>query len=398
MKRGCVENGLKLNLKYNHMDQIDYLQGYHRSGWKYVVSELLQYQDPKGIKCDMNVDRTFHWLKPSFLPYRDPWIGFVHHTFNTSFSSYNNVELLKNDLFIESLHHCKCLFVFSKQEKIRWENELSKLSSPLSSINVQFVIHPTEIVLNLFTLEKFQNNTNPGIIQIGAWLRNTYSIFKLNDGKSKLPLKGTTLTKYAVIGKDMDKYYKPKNFFNKLSKYLFGERCKLNVLARGSVLSSNGFYPLITYPNRNHDHGTDHGISRDSSSSRKCLYEIGAFDLLKEYDDSVQLLNLQTDHEYDELLAKNVVFIDLIDAAAVNTILECIVRNTPIIVNRLSAILDLLGEEYPLFYNELQDITKFTLDDIINAHLYLTRIDKYQFSITNFKKLLKKVLDQKEDF
>ena len=61
-------------------------------------------------------------------------------------------------------------------------------------------------------------------------------------------------------------------------------------------------------------------------------------------------------YNYDLLLMQNIVFINLIDASAVNTILECIVRNTPIIVNKIDGIIDYLGEDYPLYYNELSVI------------------------------------------
>ena len=47
-------------------------------------------------------------------------------------------------------------------------------------------------------------------------------------------------------------------------------------------------------------------------------------------DNIVVQERLSNDH-YDSLLAENIVFINLIDASAVNTVLECIVRNTPFI-------------------------------------------------------------------
>ena len=66
---------------------------------------------------------------------------------------------------------------------------------------------------------------------------------------------------------------------------------------------------------------------------------------------SVEVMEHLSDSAYDELLSDIVVFLNLIDASAVNTVIECIVRNTPLIINRLPAIVEILGEDYPLLSN-----------------------------------------------
>ena len=91
--------------------------------------------------------------------------------------------------------------------------------------------------------------------------------------------------------------------------------------------------------------------------------------------------------EYDELLEKNIVFVDLIDASANNAILECIVRNTPIIVNKLEAVVEYLGEDYPLYFENLSDIPSLLeKDKIVEAHQYLCKLDKTELSIDYFCK------------
>jgi hypothetical protein len=45
---------------------------------------------------------------------------------------------------------------------------------------------------------------------------------------------------------------------------------------------------------------------------------------------------------------------DLYDATSNNAIVECIIRNTPIIVNKLPGVVDYLGENYPLYFNILR--------------------------------------------
>ncbi len=77
--------------------------------------------------------------------------------------------------------------------------------------------------------------------------------------------------------------------------------------------------------------------------------------------------------EYDELLSKNIVFLDLYDSAANNTVLECIVRRTPMILNKTAGAIEYLGELYPLFYDSLDQVPMLlTLDMIKKTVEYLS--------------------------
>ena len=93
----------------------------------------------------------------------------------------------------------------------------------------------------------------------------------------------------------------------------------------------------------------------------------------------------QTFEEYDKLLTQNIAFIDLFDSAANNTVLECITRNTPIILNRTPGVLEYLGSGYPLYFDNLSDV-KFllTADNIVLAHEYLKSMDKSRFTMKRF--------------
>jgi hypothetical protein len=95
--------------------------------------------------------------------------------------------------------------------------------------------------------------------------------------------------------------------------------------------------------------------------------------------------------EYDELLSNNVVFLNLVDASACNTIIECIVRNTPILVNRLPAVVEYLGNDYPLYYNSFEEAYEILSDNdkLLKAHKYLVNKDKTFLSIENFIDKLK---------
>ena len=77
--------------------------------------------------------------------------------------------------------------------------------------------------------------------------------------------------------------------------------------------------------------------------------------------------------KYDQLLAENIVFIHLYDSSANNTIIECIVRNTPILVNPLDPVREYLGDEYPFYFSTLAEAAQKAADyDLVQkAHRYL---------------------------
>ena len=66
-------------------------------------------------------------------------------------------------------------------------------------------------------------------------------------------------------------------------------------------------------------------------------------------------------------------------------ILECIVRNTPVLVNRIEGVIDYLGEDYPLYFDNLKEIDDLLdIRKIKEAHLYLKKMDKKKFKIEMF--------------
>ncbi len=67
----------------------------------------------------------------------------------------------------------------------------------------------------------------------------------------------------------------------------------------------------------------------------------------------VELVKRLDSHAYQTALASSIVFINLIDAAANNTILECIARGTPILINDVGGVKEYVGEDYPLLYSDM---------------------------------------------
>ena len=123
-----------------------------------------------------------------------------------------------------------------------------------------------------------------------------------------------------------------------------------------------------------------------ASSTRKLMLECKATRYSIK-DPEELMYYTKTFEEYDSFLEKNIVFIDLIDSAANNTVLECIVRNTPIIVNRTAGVVEYLGEGYPLYFDSLTEVTRLvSYENIKRAHMYLKKIDKSRFTMETFVK------------
>ncbi len=100
----------------------------------------------------------------------------------------------------------------------------------------------------------------------------------------------------------------------------------------------------------------------------------------------VEVLPFLTNSEYDELLATNIVFIDLYGASANNAVIECIVRGTPLLINPLPAVREYLGDEYPFYFTSRQQAARKaqSLALIKETHEYLTAMDKSALSFEQF--------------
>jgi len=85
--------------------------------------------------------------------------------------------------------------------------------------------------------------------------------------------------------------------------------------------------------------------------------------LTEEQNKSVKLVDHLSNDEYDKLLTQNIVFLDLYDSSANNAIIECIARGTPLLINKHPAVIEYLGEEYPFYFENYDDVTN-KLNDI----------------------------------
>ena len=366
-----------------YIDQND-KSGVHRSGWAHVFENLVPYNNSNApILLDLYADRTFHWKREIYkqigvIPYRKPWIGFVHHTFDQTFSEYNNSVLFDCPEFLESLPMCRGIIVLSHYLKYRFEYEFSERGIEPTPIYV--LTHPTETHVPHFDMNLFLKNPDKKLLHIGGWLRNIFSFYNL-DLNSSLMIKKSdmvdiprkccvpnlrellqkdrklvehSIRKVALKGKYMNNYYPPAHLDKQLSRLL-----------------SN--LDLV-----------------DESDSKFCSQTNMNNNWLKHMVEYLNGMNSKTDimetvdnKTYDELLTNNVVFLNLVDGSAVNTLIECVVRNTPIFVNRHPAVVEILGDHYPLYYRRPEDINRMLENPVCikMAHEHLKRIKKGLYDI-----------------
>lgn len=374
-KRGLVYYPTITNFHRQIFINIDFIFSndftkYHRSGWSYVVGGLMNLDASTMLRqsdvfIDTYVDRTFHWGRDIMktlgeIPYTKPWYGFIHHTFDTTHSGNNCHVLFEQDDFLASLETCKGIIVLTKYLQKQIENSLHEKG--FEDIPVHTLYHPMEFVDNEFTMSKFVSNQDKKVVQIGAWLRNPYAIYRM-----KMPSSSEMHIKKAHLkGTEMDLYFAPANFLESITDAMCANE-SIHIPSNMTICRSEN-------------------MCRENSPYPTNKYCQGALELLTENHNSVSVLDKLSNSDYDNLLAENIVFLNLVDCSAVNTVIECIVRNTPLIVNRHPALEDVLGSEYPGFYTSLDEAASIcgSLYTIERIHNHMKMLDKQRYMLENF--------------
>jgi len=102
--------------------------------------------------------------------------------------------------------------------------------------------------------------------------------------------------------------------------------------------------------------------------------------------DLIEVVDYLSEDSYDNLLSENIVFLDLYDVAASNTILQCIVRHTPVLVRDLIGAREYLGNDYPLFFLTIDEASRKANDVLLlmEGHEYLAELPKSHLTPTGF--------------
>jgi hypothetical protein len=289
------------------------LFSHHRSGWAVAISALRPEHSDAGALFDGFLDRTFSQeMNPRYnrdLPLTRPWTGFFHNP-------HSLPEWFPDGPKIERMVASEKF-----QQSLPHCLGLLTLSEDLAvflrarlRVPVAALVHPTEIPPTRFDFDAFLANPDKKIIAIGWWLRRTLSIQHLALD---------TTSPYRKV------------------------RLRLGD-------------PLLDR--------TQKGLSR-----LEFVHEWRHRKLDSRYRDNTTEVNYLPPAEYDEWLARNVVFLDLIRASANNAVIECIARGTPLLVNPLPAVVEYLGADYPLYFHSLEEAAEKAcrFDILQEAHRHL---------------------------
>ncbi len=383
----------------------------HRSGWEFASSYLKTLQTPDGILCDLYTDGTFLWNEAAYasqgiIPYKKLWMGFIHHTPHP-FNEYNLNKLFNTKSFLLSLRNCRALIALSSYIRDWLKNKLAE--SGFDNVRVFMIKHPSEFTHTTFNMYSF--SANPRVVQVGAWLRDPYAIYRMNTWMRKYVLVGANMSNYVLhdytirngascTGCERHSSHNHANRANHAlcscaQMYKWEDDCdpEPGKICRRADTNICKQYVL--------DYLWDCGAPTIISFG-ECDCGVKRFDtriaqlnkLLKNNYNSVTTITQLDNTEYDKLLSNSVVMIKLEDASAVNTIIECIIRNTPVMVNRLPAVVEYLGPKYPLYYDNLSETANFTIEHIRSAHIYLTKLNKVDLMIDSFVSSVKAILQQ----
>ncbi len=367
----CPYNLGRFNM--NYFNQLEYTK-VHRSGWQYVLTHLQRHSSSEcKLLLDTSVDRSFGWEqapleKAGILPYKQEWMGIIHHTFDTTFSDYNCVALFKNPVFIESLEHCKSLIVMSSYLRAQVKAALNSIGK--CHVPVQLVFHPTEIQVQPFTTVETKT-----LVHVGSFLRNTFRFYALEvPGVKKMLLSN------SGCGKLIPNTCCPLGPENGPTTCPSTPTC-----CPRTCCSSDPTCCPTTCP------------TTCPSVSNIFHHKLNQF--IEEMVQSVEIISHLNDDAYDTFLTDKVVFLDLIDASACNTLIESMVRFTPVIVNKIEPVVELLGPDYPLYFeNDISiiELSRFVQkvfegDLIRKAHLYLRQLNMQRLGISEFISKVKQI-------
>ena len=307
-----------------------YDRAHHRSGWRYAVNALYPLHHTNGVRFEDFIEDPFAWQhrhcgirsgasilqallsqdhtaplnteEMGILPIREPWAGVLHNPprMPAGFHPQETPQaIMGKAVWRESLDSCVGLFTLS--------NDCADWLRAATGKPVSALVHPTEIPDTLFDVEAFLGNPEKKIVQVGWWLRRLSAIYAL-------PLAADNALGYG----------------------------KLRLVPEFIPYADQYLKNRLAMERQEQSVGAASGGDNTSDNTSECPHLVNA--------------------DYDVLLSRNIVFIQLYDASANNTVIECLARGTPVLVNPLPAVREYLGDDYPLYYDSLQQAADKALD------------------------------------
>lgn len=247
----------------------------------------------------------------------------------------------------------------------------SKLTYDKANYIDQFPINEPWVGFSHLTPNKPEDNKHTKFYNLHDWinepltqesLKNCKGIFVLSEyAKNNLKIQAPVSALYHPTDLDVPKF-KIKDYYNTII------HCGHHLRNFSSFvkLNSKDYKKIILLAN---DHA--HSLFKSDILNNCSKQEI------KNFNTDSKFLQSVPNDIFDDLLSHHPVFVDFYDSSANNTVIECIARNNPIIVNKHPAVVEYLGEGYPLYFDNLEEASeKINAKNIALAYDYLNSKDK----------------------
>lgn len=326
-----AEPNKKIVNTYKLYDPNYYLTVNHRGGWKAIITNLIQ---------------------KNIISY-DNFNGFI------------NNEILLLDV-VEKF------FLWEKNEKIidtEWVGIIHIVpNTPNYLKNIQIENLLSNVYFNK-SLDKCK-----GLIVLSNYLLN-YLKYKLPHVKIKSIKHPTIVNNVIKFNIDL---FKTKLKEEKVKVIQLGSQLRY----LSTIYKLKTKYSKLWLPGRNDTKSLFHWLS--------CECDTFNINISQYEHESVQLYYTYNFNEYDQIILNNIIIVHLINASANNAILELISLNIPFFVNKLDAVIEYIGNDYPLYFNKIEEIeyilndNKLLLQKIKEATVYLSKLNKTDISIYDF--------------
>ena len=336
-----AESNKKIYNVYKLNDPNYYLTVNHRGGWKSIITNL--------INNNIIANDSFH-------------------------SIINN-----NILLIDIVEK---YFLWEKKETVIDEEWVGIIHIVPNTPNYLRNIQIENLLDNNYFNKSLKNCR--GIIVLSNYLLN-YLKYKLPDIKLRHIKHPTIMNECSKFNIDV---FIKNIYTNKIKIVQLGSQLRY----LSSIYKIKCNYKKIWLPGRKDKELLFHWLSRECS-----VFDISITDKEK---NSVNLYYTHNFNEYDNIILNNVIIIHLINASANNAILELMYLNIPFFVNKLDAVIEYIGNDYPLYFNSLKEI-----EDIINnkellikkmkvGTNYLKKINKHDISLKYFNSEMLKFINE----
>lgn len=303
--RTIINNTKSVRLgNYKEMVPIANIRNFEGSHMAWLADGRRAYWSKSDNKWIDHTEYPIKSMESYKLAYRrpaiinEPWIGFWHNPPNMDSCDIGKEDkrhspknLLRNPEFLASLKKCIGIVVFSEY-MAQWVRGVLNILDLNASVSSLF--HPTESVDLKFSYPEFKNTQTKTVVQIGYWLRDMEAIWKL---------------------KLSDEWKKV---------WLYGGDKALQL-----------FEQKLTG-----DQKDQFNVLRTDNSSFKW--------------DGVDIMRCNN-ADYDEILHRSIGFAYLYDSSCNNAVIECIIRKTPLLINKIPAVVEYLGTSYPFYYSSFDE-------------------------------------------